>query len=259
MSTADRLLSTLQIFTPEQPEWLVETAAARLGTSTSTMYRYFNSLADAGFLDSVARGRYVLGPAFIAYDRQIRMMDPVIQVARPVMRRLLMLTHSKGVALLCRRLRRQIMCVHQEHVGDPDLAISYERGRPLDMFHGASSKVILAYLPPRTVVDLFRESAQQIEDARLGATLEEFRSNLKRIRSVGISVTRGEIDSNRVGIAAPIFSQSGVVGSISMVLHDNDAPKPFVANVSTLVQAAAREVDAALADFAESQKIPDAA
>ena len=43
-SSADRLLAVLQLFTPERPEWTVETAANEIGVSVSTAYRYFRSL-----------------------------------------------------------------------------------------------------------------------------------------------------------------------------------------------------------------------
>lgn len=250
MSTADRLLSTLQIFSPERPEWSVEEAASTLGMSVSTMYRYFNSLTDAGFLDSVTRGRYVLGPAFIAYDRQIRMMDPILKLARPVMQRLVRQSNDKGVALLCRRYRGQIMCVHQEYAGEPDNEISFERGRPLDMMRAAPSKAILAHLPPRTLAELYRAQADLVREVGLGDSLEEFRAKLRQIRAAGFSISRGELDPERMGVAAPIFTQDGVVGSISIVLHKEDATNPFVANVTTLVQAAGREIDAGLSDMA---------
>ena len=80
-SSADRLLAVLQLFTPERPEWTVETAANEIGVTVSTAYRYFRSLCRIGLLDPYAGGSYVLGPAIVEFDRQIRIGDPLIKVA----------------------------------------------------------------------------------------------------------------------------------------------------------------------------------
>lgn len=61
-SSADRLLTVLQLFTPERPEWTVKTAASEIGVSVSTAYRYFRGLCRIGLLDPYAGGSYVLGP-----------------------------------------------------------------------------------------------------------------------------------------------------------------------------------------------------
>ena len=45
MTTSDRLLSVLGLFTIERPEWTVEEAANELQLAASTTYRYFRSLS----------------------------------------------------------------------------------------------------------------------------------------------------------------------------------------------------------------------
>ena len=85
MSSTEKLLNALALFTFDAPEWTVEAAAKALDVSGSTAYRYFSSLTKAGFLDPISGGRYVLGPAIIAYDRQIRHQDPLLRVSRPAL------------------------------------------------------------------------------------------------------------------------------------------------------------------------------
>ena len=149
MSTADKLLGALSLFTFEKPEWTVEAATDALGVSGSTAYRYFSSLTKAGLLDPISNGRYILGPAIIAYDRQLRHWDPLIKVAHPALEKLVQRNSGEGIGLLCRRFRQQVMCVHQYNETQPDQAVSYERGRPMGMYRGAASLVILAHLPGR--------------------------------------------------------------------------------------------------------------
>lgn len=245
MNSGDHLLSILQLFTSEKPEWTVEEASREIGVSVSTAYRYFRSLCTAGLLDRFTSRNYILGPAIIEFDRRIRLTDPLIKVARPAMARLISRSEHIGVGLLCRIYRNRVMCIHQEFDGH-EQHLSYERGRPMPMFLGASSKIILANLPPRTARWFFSRFQEEISNGGLGTDWDEVKTNLRRIRKAGVCITHGEVDSGHVGIAAPIAGPNGtVIGSVGLVLWDKDATPEIVANCSALVQAAGREIEAA--------------
>lgn len=250
MSTSDKLLSALSLFTLEKAEWTVEAAGEALGVSTSTVYRYFNSLTKVGLLAPTSAGRYILGPAIIAYDRQLRLQDPLLRVAQPVMERLIRRNGGKGVSLLCRRFQQQVMCVHQVFEEQPEYAVSYERGRPMGFYRGAASLVILANLPGRSLRALWSADAEGIAAAGLGESLEEVRATLRKIRAAGVSITRGQIDRGMVGVAAPIWEADQVIGSVSMVIPEESVTSADVAGLSALVQAAGREIDADLRELA---------
>ena len=256
MSTADKLLAALSLFTLETPEWTVEAAAEALDVSGSTAYRYFNSLTNVGLLDPTSGGRYILGPAIIAYDRQLRLQDPLLQVARPVMSRLVKRNGGLGVALLCRRFHQQVMCVDQDFEHKPDYAVSYERGRPMGLYRGASSLVILANLPGRALRRLWSDDSKRMAAAGLGKTWDDVRGSLKKVRAAGVWVTRGQLDKGMVGIAAPIRQMdSQVVGSISLVVPEALASASDVAGMGALVQAAAAEIDSGMAEFGKVQVV----
>lgn len=259
MNTADRLLAILNLFTVEKPERTVEEAAKEIGVSISTAYRYFRDLSKVGLLDSFPGGKYILGPAVIENDRKIRLTDPLIKVGRPAMQRLVARSGSTGVALLCRVYRNCVMCVHQEAAVLPEDTVGYERGRPMPMFRGASSKVIFANLPSRTARWFFNKYPEEIAAAGLGSDWETIKVNLRRIRRAGLHITRGEVDEGRVGIAAPVFGRGGIViGSIAMSIPESEATPQFIANMSALVQAAAREIDAGLQLLSSAETVQDA-
>lgn len=250
MSTAKKLLNALALFTFEAPEWTVEAAAEALNVSSSTAYRYFSSLTEAGFLDPISGGRYILGPAVIAYDRQIRHQDPLLKVSRPALERLIKRNGGEGVALLCRRFRQQVMCIYQYYEHQPDKAVSYERGRPMGLYRGAASVAILANLPARTLKSMYRTDAKAISEAGRGDSWDEFRTGLRKIRNEVVCVARGELDSGMIGIAAPIFqSERKVIGSASIVVSEDKMGESEIAGVAALVQAAAKEIDAGLIEF----------
>jgi DNA-binding IclR family transcriptional regulator len=236
MTTSDRVLGVLGLFTLEHSEWTVEAAAAHLELAVSTAYRYFRSLSRCGLIVAIDTGRYVLGPAIIQFDRQIRLQDPLIAAARPVMTRLTADLPPHTLVLLCRLFRNQVMCIQQEAVDPPDYAVSYERGRPMPLFRGAASKIILANLPLRTVRTLFVEHRAQFSQAGLGRDWDEVKGHLRMMRAAGESTTRGEIDPGMCGVAVPLFDASGaVIGSLSIVMParrlKNDMVSPITAHL----------------------------
>jgi DNA-binding IclR family transcriptional regulator len=247
MSSADKLLAALSLFTPTEPEWTIEDAAEALDVSGSTAYRYFSSLTQVGLLDPISGGRYVLGPAIMAIDRQLRLQDSLIQIARPVLSRLVSRNGGVGVALLCRRFRQQVMCIHQEFEHRPDYAVSYERGRPMGLYRGSASVVILANMPPRTLQKLWAEDSAAIIASGLGDTWEQLRENLRSIRRAGVYVSWGQIDKGLIGISAPIFQADRQrLASIGLVIQESATSASDVAGLSALVKAAVEEIHAGL-------------
>lgn len=253
-NAASRLLAVLNLFTVERYEWTVEDAAREIGVSVSTAYRYFAELCRAGFLDPFSGNKYILGPAVIENDRTIQLTDPLIKAGRPAMKRLAERSGGMGVAILCRIYRNCVMCVHQESGTASPNAVGYERGRPMPMFRGASSKVIFANLPPRSVRWFLQRYPEEVRAAGLGSDWETVRANLRRIRKEGVHITHGDVDSGRVGIAAPVFGTDGnVIGSVAVAIIEAEATPQAIANTSALVQAASREIDAGLRHLSHNE------
>lgn len=242
--SGDRLLAVLALFSAEQTSWSVEAAAARLGVSTTTTYRYFKKLTKAGLISPVAGAGYTLGPAIIQMDRLIQSSDPMLSGARAVMIDLVRHAAEGSTVLLCRLFHDRVMCVHQIMGRGPQEPVSYERGRLMPLYRGATSKIILAHLPPRTLKALFAHDAAEIAAAGLGAGWEEFRRGLAAIRRAGVSISHGEIDAGRVGVAAPIFDKDrAVLGSLSLALPAQHVDDTQVERLAPLTVAGAREIE----------------
>jgi DNA-binding IclR family transcriptional regulator len=243
-SSGDRLLSVLELFSDEQPAWTVEDAAQRLETSVPTAYRYFRSLAKVGLISPAAGANYTLGPAIIEMDRQIRLRDPLLRAGRPVMEDLIRYSPEGSAILLCRVFHDRVICIHQVVGPGPQVPVSYERGRPMGLFRGATAKVVLAHLPTRTLKKLFAGHAKEIKAASLGHDWETFKKTLAGVRRAGACITRGEVDQGRVGIAAPVFASDGsALGSLSSVLPAYRADETLIGRILPLTTAGAREIE----------------
>jgi len=248
VSTADRVLSVLALFTMEQPEWTVEEAMVELGLSSSTAYQYFRSLVEAGLLVASRTGLYSIGPGVIRLDRITRRHDPLIREARDSMHRLADVFRSDGIALLCRSFRSQVMCVDQLSAG-ANFAIGYERGRPMPLFRGAASKAILAQMPSRATRRLWDSESDSIAAAGLGKDWEAFKASLRQLRRHPAITTFGEIDPGLVGISAAVFDAEGLVcGSLGVVLSaaEHNRDQELTLNYRTLVAQEAEALTARL-------------
>jgi DNA-binding IclR family transcriptional regulator len=248
-----RMLSVLDTFSEKAPIWTVDGIAGAYGYTRATAYRYVGELCDAGLLTRVAQGAYALGPRIIELDRQIQRSDPLLHVAESVMQGLLHPDHGQ-VVLLCSLFRDEVLCVHQA-ARDKTLALSYTRGRPMPLFRGATSKVMLGWLPERRLTRLFLDHQDEIRKAGLGRTREEFLAALKAIRRQGYAITRGEVDASVVGVAVPLFGgERTVLGSLSAVYSQGRFPERRTDATIAQLKQAADAIRDGLARYAEGSR-----
>ena len=219
MASADRILEIVGLFTPARPAWSAPDAAAALKISRASAYRYFAQLEEAGFIEPAPGRRFALGPRIVELDRQIRLADPLVQASVDEMQKLA--RETGGIALLCRLHKDRVLCIHQERGARAPRFVSYERGRAMPLHRGATSKVILAFLPPEPKA-------------------------LEQIRRDRLSIAYGEVDPDACGIAVPLFEGSQVVGSLSVVLPASVAKGRVLKNAVKLVREAGQRIETEL-------------
>ena len=216
MTSLERMIGILDLFDGARMEWSVEDLFSHLGLTRSTLYRYLKVLTDAGLLTSLPDVGYTLGPRVAELDFQMRQHDPLINASRPVLAQLV--ETIPGIALLCRRYRDRVLCVHQEQ-NTQSFQSNYERGRARPLLRGAASRIILANMPLPSIRKLYEAHPDEFNGAGLGDNLDSVRATLRRIRQQGWDATVGEVTSGVTGVAAPIFDRRGaVLGSISLTV-----------------------------------------
>lgn len=216
MASTNRILRILGLFGLKRriitPEWLVQ----ELGVSRASVYRDLGQLTGAGMLERVADRGYVLGPMVVELDRQIRLADPLLEAAEELLNPLA--TDTNGTVLLCRYHGSKVMCIHQVNGRNPSLLVSYERGRAMPLYRGATSKIILAHLPQRILKQLFATDCKAMMRAGLPSDLPQLGKLLESLREAGYCVSEGEVDPNAVGYAVALRDGEYLLGSLSVVL-----------------------------------------
>jgi DNA-binding IclR family transcriptional regulator len=244
----DKMLSILNLFSEAKSVVTHDDIIASLGCSRATAYRYLKALSTVGLVGPVHGGSYVVGSRVIELDRLLRLRDPILQAARPVMADLA--RRHKFNVMLCTYYGDKVMCADTEWP-DPSYKSSYERGRPMPMFLGATAKAILAHLTPYQQRNLMLWHPADIRAAGLGESWNEFRDNLRRLRKEKVVVSYGEIDTGLVGIGAPVFSsENKVLGSLVAIVPENKAGK---ARLPGLKQATLDAAEAITAKLGQSE------
>ncbi|OGO56277.1 MAG: hypothetical protein A2Z32_04450 [Chloroflexi bacterium RBG_16_69_14] len=208
----------------------------------STVYRYLRTLGDFGFVDRHG-GQFRLGPklligagATVSSERLIRHADAALR----------MLVHETGeTAVVVRRIGLSCVCLHQIEC-DEALRVTLEPGSMSPLYAGAPGRVLLAFAPPEVLDDVLAQDLMRITEVT--PTETEVRAGLGAIVLTGMATSEGELIEGSVALAAPLFREDGIVGAIALLGPAFRCGEAWRARAGRLLQEAARDVNAALAE-----------
>jgi DNA-binding IclR family transcriptional regulator len=226
-STADRALDILQLFSDDKLVWSGAQIAEHIGVARSTGYRYLKGLVGSGFLEE-CDGGFRLGPQVFELARLARKGVGLSEIARPVMREL---ADAVGeTVLLTRRSGAAVVCLELAEAAVP-VRISYERGHVLPVNAGAAAEVLLAWAPEQEITTVLDGAPLRRFTSRTITDQKKLRARLKEIRASGYAVSRGELDEDILGIAAPVRLPDGStaaavsVAALRFRVPDDDIPR----------------------------------
>ncbi|MFJ6651448.1 IclR family transcriptional regulator [Microbacterium sp. NPDC091313] len=218
-TSSDRMLSVIDLFSPERPEWTVEEACAVLGQSESTVYRHFRTLTSAGLIFSYWPGRYLLGPGIAHYDRQLRLSDPLLRTAESALTELATEFSGPGSLFVSRLFRDHVMTMHEHRIGAGLAEGVFARGRLAPLFGGAPAFAIVSFLEVRAVRAMHRRSGADA-DGWL-----EIKRRMRAVRAQRYALGVDEPDTGVTHVSVPLLQvDGGVIGSLSLAspsgMHD---------------------------------------
>ncbi|MBD9462395.1 IclR family transcriptional regulator [Pseudomonas sp. Pdm06] len=214
MNSLRRLLRVFDLFRPEQPVIDVDVICRELGYTPATAYRYLRELGDAGFLKRLPRG-YALGPRIVTLEHQMAHYDPLLACSRGLVDKLVADT---GLDALVSEWHGDSVVNVLIHRGSDAGPVGGDRGRPIDLFHSATARVVLAYLLPRQIRRIYDVHVKPAEVLHQGLEWKPFTKGLLAIRKQGYCISESELYPGRSGVAAPIFDEKRrVLGSMTLV------------------------------------------
>jgi DNA-binding IclR family transcriptional regulator len=171
-----RHTSILRLFDADKPDWIVAEIGEALGVLHITIYHTIRELTVEGFIEPGNQAQHRLGAAF---DRMIRLTDPLVRIGPYMLRNLIAETEVPAVTTLARLYGRRVNFVFDERMQGAEILTSYERGRSMPLKRGATSLTILALLPKQRAGQLI-EAAKEKSPAEEAKTLLERRSLASR-------------------------------------------------------------------------------
>ncbi|WP_126974933.1 IclR family transcriptional regulator [Frigidibacter oleivorans] len=239
MTGFERYENLLRLFLDRAPLWSVAELSQSLGTSASNVYRTVRELVAAGFLEAAEDSRYRLGPIFLEFERHLRRSDPLVRSGSVFLAPLVEQAGIPCCAALARLYGDTVMCVADAQSPRFDAKTSYERGRPMPILRGATSKAVLSVLPARK---RDRIIAAAVGDAPGEA--EALRSALSAIRKAGIVKTVAEVDPDLAGIAVPISpGVQALFGSLSLIVRHATLTPEIEARLGTILHSHASLIE----------------
>lgn len=241
---ADRVADVLLLFTHGAPSLGVSEIARELSLSKAVVFRILQSLVSRGLLsgDRATRG-YQLGPAAVTLGvRAFRDLD-MRRAARVPLRRLRDETgETTTLSLRAQGFRVYLDQYESRH----EIKMTVEVGRRYPLHAGASSRAILAFLPPETVADVVAAGLPPITSDTI-TDESVLRRRLAATRASGVAVSRQERQDGAASVAAPVLNIDGdAVGAISVCGPVTRFDRATVKRYTPMVQQAAGEISHAL-------------
>jgi DNA-binding IclR family transcriptional regulator len=186
--------------------------AANLNKATT--YRLLRSLCESGVVQNVrGTGSYALGSACLTYaegyKKSFTMRDRVL----PFLEKMVLVTGETGI--YCERYGFD-SCVTVERWDSPHDTRTFSGTgiiRPLTV--GASALAILAMLPESEILSVIH--SQSNGGSPSGVSARAIIEKTAKIRTSGYSMSMRERDLDTGGIAAPVFDDRAVVGSLAII------------------------------------------
>ncbi|MDB5841098.1 MAG: hypothetical protein JWQ23_3050 [Herminiimonas sp.] len=237
-----KVLGILAYFEAKRPVATIDQLAQAVDVPKSTAYRYVALLREMNFIADDGRGGYHLGPRILHMATAAEAAMDYIDIAYPIMERLC--ENTGETVLLLRRVGDSGVCISRVESSNP-IRLFFEIGRAWPLHRGASSKVLLANMPPRERTAYLERIAEA--DPALKARLPKFVKELDAIRDSGISISKAEITPDIWAVAAPVFDAGKVVAAISLAGPAYRIPDASRQSFETLTSDAAQLISAALA------------
>jgi DNA-binding IclR family transcriptional regulator len=247
LKALDKTFRVLDLFSVTRPEWGLLELSESAGLPVSTLHRIITVLRRHGLVTQDSQSKkYRLGYGAIDLGRRAASGFSIRQVATPIMRQLAEQTGETVVLTVLNDTHDRAVCIERIE-SSHDLRLHLEVGGQSYLHAGASSKVLLAYLPPDEVASVVRSVGLPQLAPNTLRDRNALDEELLRVREGGYAFSREETDSGAWGVAAPILEPEGrAIAAIGLAAptsrHSVDTQRRFIALILQAGQDIAAEL-----------------
>lgn len=206
MSTVDKALELLNLFSERDPELGLSEVARRSGHDKATTRRLLVSMERQGVVEQDSRSkRYRLGPALIRLARVRESTHPLEAVVEDVLERIVEETGETAHFSLVAGGALATVGMKESPRAN---RVSLERGERLPLHATASGLAFLAFAPK----DQVRRALGRQLRAHTERTITDpdaLEEMIEAVKLSGIAVSNQGYETDVFGMAAPVFDGSG--------------------------------------------------
>ena len=211
-----RAVKLVEILTQKGKPTALKNIAEAARLNKVTTHRLLRSLCEGGIVQTVGEnGHYALGPAVLRFAEGFRKSFTIRDRVLPYLEKLANLT--KETAIFCEKYGK-VACVTVETWDSPhDTRTFSGTGIVRPLTAGSSALAILAMLPEKDILSIVGSHEAVQHNSFAPSTRKQLFAKVKDTKRLGYAVSMRERDFDTGGIAAPVFNDQGVIGSLAVI------------------------------------------
>lgn len=245
MSTIDKALEVLELFSGSRPSLGLSEAARLLGRDKASVLRHMSALVRHGYLEQDPATRaYRLGPAVTRLAMVREETYPLQKAVRDILRRLVSETGES--AHFAQYGAGAMLNVAHEETPRPGTRVHLDPAEAFPLHASAAGLAYLAALPPERCADLLGGPFPR-HTPRTPVTRQEVLELVAQAGQRGYAIGWRSYDDDVVGIAAAVHDASGQpCGAVAVATPVVRMVAAREAEIAAAVIAAARDLSAQL-------------
>lgn len=227
------------LFDADTPELSIDAISERTATARSTTYRLIQTLCKKGLIEKTAPGVYRPGIHLLNLAGLAIQQNHLARLALPTMQSLA--AQTQETVLLVRHFGAHAVCIERVET-QQNIRITFQIGHPQPLHAGASSKILLAYLPEAERERVLAAPLQAFTSHTI-TDPDTLRRQLRDIRAAGYCVTQSEVDDGATAISVPILdSKNHIMAALSTAGPSFRLDDSRISQHITLLKAAAHTI-----------------
>ena len=196
--TVNRICDILNSFSDDEAMLTLTEISRRIELPKSTTYRFLLALESQGMVYSDANSRgYRLGHQLIHWGMLAQASIDLRKDSLPILHSLTESTGESSIlSMRFGNISTWVEIVESRHA----LRLAMRVGQPLSLYAGASSKVLLAFLPEQEIEHILNGIELKPIKKNTITDLQKLRDELNSIRARGYATSFEETDSGAMGI-----------------------------------------------------------